>query len=76
MEVGASALLIPIIAGGALAAHSPEFSIAVGSVTLVSSAVLKKGWAWRLVGCVILAVALLFYWRDQQDSNTGLSKTA
>lgn len=76
VEFGNSALLIPIIAGGALAAHSPKFGIAVGSATLVSAAAFKKGWGWWLVGCVILVAALFFYWKDRQDSETNSTNTA
>jgi hypothetical protein len=75
-EVGGSALLIPVIALETLAAYNPKFGIAVGSLTLVSSAAFKKGWTWWLVGCVILVVALFFYWKDRQDSETVSAKTA
>lgn len=76
VEFGNSALLIPIVAGGALAAYSPKAGLAVGSLTLGSAAIFKKGWAWWLVGCVILLVALFFYWKDQQDSKTNSKETA
>ena len=75
VEFGNSALLSPIIAGGALAAYSPGLGIAVAGVTLVSSAVFKKGWAWWLVGCVIFVLALFFYWRNRQDSETNSTNT-
>ena len=76
VEFGNSALLIPIIAGGALAAYNPKLGLALGGLTLASSAIFKKGWSWWLVGWVILVLALFFYWKDQQDSETNLTKTA
>lgn len=75
VEFGNSALLIPVIAGGALAAYSPKVGLAVGSLTLGSAAVFRKGWAWWLVGCVIILLALFFYWKDHQVSETNLTKT-
>jgi hypothetical protein len=50
VEFGNSVFIIPIIAGGALAAYSPKLGFAVGGLTLASSAIFKKGWAWWLVG--------------------------
>ena len=60
-------MLIPIVTGGALGAYNPRVGLAVGGLTLGSAAVFKKGWAWWLVGCVVLVLALFFYWKDQQD---------
>ena len=34
----------------------------------------KKGWVWWLVGCVILVLALFFYWRDRRDSKAISTK--
>jgi len=76
VEFGSSALLIPIVAGGALAAYSPKLGLAAGGLTLTSAAIFKKGWAWWLVGCVILALALFFFWRDQQDLKPNPSNAA
>jgi hypothetical protein len=61
IEVGTSALLIPLIAGGALAPYNPKIGFAVGGLTLASSAIFKKGWASWLVGSVILVLALFFW---------------
>jgi hypothetical protein len=69
----AAAFLIPLAAGGALAAWNPKLGIGAGSLTLVVAAVWKKNWAWWLVGCVILFVALLFYLMNNEktDNPTG-----
>ena len=76
VKFGNSGWLIPVIAGGALAAYNPKVGLAVGGLALGSAAVFKKGWAWWLVGCVILVLALFFYWKDQRDSETNSTKTA
>jgi hypothetical protein len=68
-------MLSHVITDGVFAARSPRAGIAVGGVTLVSAVVFKKNWAWWLVGCVTLLVALFFYWRDQQTLETASAKT-
>jgi hypothetical protein len=65
--------LVPLVAGGALAAYNPKLGIGAGGLTLVVAAVWKKNWAWWLVGCVTLFIALLFYFMNNEktDSPTG-----
>ncbi len=65
--------LLPLIAGGALAAYNPKIGMGAGGLTLVVAAVWKKNWAWWLVGCVTLLIALLFYFTDstKTDNSTG-----
>jgi hypothetical protein len=65
--------LIPLAAGGALAAYNPKLGMAAGGGTLVVAAIFKKGWAWWVLGAVILALALFFYWNKQneEDSRSG-----
>jgi hypothetical protein len=65
--------LIPVVAGGALAAYNPTLGIGAGSLTLVVAVVWKKNWAWWLVGCVTLFIALLFYFMNEEktDNPTG-----
>jgi hypothetical protein len=74
-EAGNSALRIPATASEATAAHNSGLGIAAGGLALVSSAVVKKAWIWWLAGCVILVVALLFYWRNRQVTKTKSTKT-
>jgi hypothetical protein len=62
---GGLGFLIPIVAGGALAAYDPKLGIGAGGVTLGIAAIYKKGWKWWVVAIVILAVALFFYWDNQ-----------
>src|SRR5215467_225776 len=55
-EPSAAGFLIPLVAGGALAAHNPNLGMAAGGGTLVIAAIFKKGWAWWVLGAVILAL--------------------
>jgi cell division protein FtsW (lipid II flippase) len=60
--------LIPIVVGGALAAYDPKLGMGAGSLALAIAAVFKKSWRWWVVGIVILAVALFFYWDNQTSA--------
>ena len=62
---GAVSFLVPAVAGGALAAYSPKLAIGTGVLTLAIAGIYKKGWAWWIVGLLILALGLFFYWSDQ-----------
>jgi hypothetical protein len=64
MEAG---LVIPLVAGGALAASNPKLGMAAGGTTLAVAAIFKKSWEWWLVGALVLIVGLLFYWNKQQS---------
>src|SRR5882762_3753732 len=59
---GGLGFLIPIVAGGGLAAYDPKLGMGAGGLTLAIAAVYKKGWTWWVLGIVILAVGLPFYW--------------
>jgi hypothetical protein len=65
--------VVPLVAGGALAAWNPKIGMGAGGLTLVVAAVWKKNWAWWLVGCVTLFIALLFYFtnKEKTDNPTG-----
>src|SRR5262249_28768920 len=75
---GGVGFLVPLIAGGVLAAYNPKIGMGAGGLTLVVAGIWKKNWAWWLVGCVTLFVALLFYFTDngKTDSRTGSSEQA
>jgi len=68
---GGLGFLIPIVAGGALAAYSPELGIGTGGLTLAIAAIYKKNWRWWIVGGVVLAVALFFYWENQKEPGSS-----
>ena len=72
-STGGFGFLVPLVAGGALAAYNPKLGMGAGGVTLVVAAVWKKNWAWWLVGCVTLLIALLFYFMnlEKTDKPTG-----
>jgi hypothetical protein len=61
--------VVPLIAGGALAAWNPKLGMGAGSMTLVVAAVWKKNWAWWLVGCVTLFIAWLFYFTNKEKTD-------
>jgi len=67
-QLGGYGFLIPIVAGGALAAYDPTLGMGAGGLTLAIAAIYKKGWRWWVVGSVILAVALFLYWDNQMSA--------
>jgi cell division protein FtsW (lipid II flippase) len=67
-QSGGLGFLIPIVAGGALAAYDPKLGMGAGGLTLAVAAFFSKGWRWWVVGIVILAVALFFYWDNQTSA--------
>jgi hypothetical protein len=52
--------LVPVIAGGALAAYNPQLAMGAGGLTVVVAALYKKGWTWWAVGILILALGMFF----------------
>jgi 4-hydroxybenzoate polyprenyltransferase len=59
--------LLPVIAGGALAAYSPKLAIGAGGVTMAIAGIYKKGWSWWVVGILIIVLGFFFYWSSQND---------
>jgi hypothetical protein len=65
-SVGGSGLvLLPILAGGALAAYNPKLAMGVGGLTLMIAAYYKKGRNWWIVGVLTLLFGLFFQWNDE-----------
>jgi len=62
---GTVSFLVPVVAGGALAAYSPELAIGAGGLTLAIAGIYKKGWTWWIVGVLMLALGFFFYWNEQ-----------
>jgi hypothetical protein len=60
----AVSFLVPVVAGGALAAYSPELAIGTGGLTLAIAGIYRKGWTWWIVGVLIVALGFFFYWSD------------
>jgi hypothetical protein len=75
-EGGRVGFVVPLIAGGAVAAWNPKLGMGAGGLTLVVAAVWKKNWAWWLVGCVTLFVALLFYLTNKEKTNSPIGSGA
>jgi len=46
-----------------------------GGLTLVVAAVRKKDWAWWIVGCVTLVIALLFYFAENGKAKSAFEET-
>jgi len=46
-----------------------KLGMAAGGGTLAIAAIFKKGWTWWVLGAVILALALFFYWNKQNDES-------
>jgi hypothetical protein len=62
---GGISFLVPVVAGGALAAYSPKLAIGTGGLTLAIAGIYKKGWTWWIIGVLIIALGFFFYWSDQ-----------
>jgi hypothetical protein len=73
-QPGGLGFLIPIVAGGGLAAYDPKLGMGAGGLTLAIAAIYKLGWRWWVVGIVILAVALFFYWDNQTSEEPRSGK--
>jgi hypothetical protein len=67
--------LVPLVAGGALAAVNPMLGMGAGGVTLAVAAIYKKRWTWWIVGVVILLVGLFFFWNDKNEAESGSGDT-
>ena len=65
--IGMAMFLVPVIAGGTLAAHNPKLAMGAGGLTVAVAAIFKKGASWWAVGILIILLGLFFYWRDQND---------
>jgi hypothetical protein len=70
------AFLVPLIAGGALAAYNPKLGMGAGGLTLVAAAIWKKNWVWWFVGCVTLFIALLFYFTNNEKTDNPIGSGA
>jgi hypothetical protein len=63
-----AAVLLPILAGSALAAYNPKLAIGAGGLTLLAAAIYKKGSTWWIVGVLTLALGLFFQWNDKNEN--------
>jgi hypothetical protein len=64
----ASVLILPLLAGGALAAYSPKLALGAGGLTLLAATYYRKSWQWWLVGALIVFLALVFMkWEGNQE---------
>jgi hypothetical protein len=61
--------LVPLVAGGALAAYNPMLGIGIGGLTIGIAAMYKKRGTWWIAGVVILVLSLFFYLERQDDES-------
>jgi hypothetical protein len=64
---GTGVLLIPLLAGGALAVFSPKLGLASGGLTLLAAGFYRKSWHWWLVGALIMLLGFIF-WKFEKGS--------
>ena len=64
-QASGAEFVLPLVAGGALAAYNPKLAMGAGGLTLAVAAIYKKGWTWWIVGVLIVALGFFFYWSDQ-----------
>jgi hypothetical protein len=60
--------VLPLVAGGALAAYNPKLAIGAGGVTLLLATIYKKDIRWCIVGVLILVFGLFFQSNDQSKN--------
>jgi hypothetical protein len=66
--ISGAAFILPMIAGGVLAAHNPVVAMGAGGLTVFVAATYKKDWRWWVVGILILALAA-FSLLNKKDEN-------
>lgn len=64
---GVGAVIVPILAAGAVATYSPKLALGVGSLTFFAAAYYRKGWQWWLVGALIVLLAVLILKWDKSQ---------
>jgi hypothetical protein len=68
LQDSGAGFLLPVVAGGALAAYNPKLAIGASGLTLVIAAAYKKDWSWWIVGILILALGLFFQWNNKNEN--------
>jgi hypothetical protein len=61
----AASFLLPLAAGGVLAAYDSKLAMGAGGLTLLVATAYKKDWRWWIAGLLILAVGLFAQWTKQ-----------
>ena len=62
---GRAALIVPILAAGALATYSATLALGAGGLTLFAATYYRKGWQWSLVGALTV---LILKWDKSQGT--------
>jgi hypothetical protein len=58
-------LLLPMVAGAALAAYNPKLAMGAGGLTLCWAAFYKKGGTWWFAAVLLMVFGLFFLWNEQ-----------
>ncbi len=58
-SAGVGIVLVPLLAGSALAARSPKLALGAGGLMLLAATYYRKSWQWWLVGTITALLALL-----------------
>ena len=69
LQDSGAGFLLPLAAGGTLAAYNPKLAMGAGGLTLLLAAVYKKDWSWWIVGILIVVIGLFFQWHKKPNSN-------
>jgi hypothetical protein len=60
-------ILVPLVAGAALAAYNPKLAMGAGGVALCLAAFYKKGGSWWFVAVLLIVFGLFFQWSEQSS---------
>ena len=60
-------ILLPLVAGAALAAYNPKLAMGAGGLTLCWAAFYKKGGTWWFAAVLLMVFGLFFLWNEQSS---------
>jgi hypothetical protein len=66
--ISGAAFMLPMIAGGVLAAHNPKLAMGAGGLTVFVAATYKKDWRWWVVGILLLALGVFFQLNKKNEN--------
>jgi hypothetical protein len=58
-------ILLPLVAGAALAAYNPRLAMGAGTLTLCWAAFYKKNGTWWFAAILLIVFGLFFQWNEQ-----------
>jgi hypothetical protein len=60
-------LLLPMVAGAALAAYNPKIAMGAGGLTLCWAAIYKKSGTWWFAAVLLIVFGVFFLWNEQSS---------